>query len=278
MSYFKAQINLLLKRTSFKASLSGMCLCSVLFFLVNCVKEYGKISFDVHAAKYLLLCGGLPTVFDLIFSTIFPLIVVIPFSDTFFEERKDKAAEFCLIRQSNSTYYFSKLLAVFFSGFIIIFIPLILNYLLNFIAFPLDSSIDFTNFSISNSGVYSTGINTLVLFKNLFAKNMYIYNFLHILLMSFTGAFIAVIVYQFSFFYKNSRIILLCSFFVIYELCYIVLSGLGLDGFCIANYMLPSSLFAGQSVLGLILTYTMLILAAILPIPFAKRKLRDIYG
>lgn len=278
MSYFKTQINLMLKRTSFKVSLSAMCLGSVLFFIINCIQEYGKLSFNVHAAKYMFLCGGLPSIINFIFSIIFPLVVVIPFSDTFFEERKNKTVEFCLIRYNNSAYYFSKLLAVFFSGFIIIFIPFVLNYLLNFIAFPLDSSIDYTNISISNSGVYSTGINTLVLFKNLFAKNMYIYNFLHILLMSVTGAFMAVIVYQFSFFYKSSRIILLCSFFVIYQLYNIALSGTGLNSFCIINYMLPSSFFTGQSILGLALTYTLLILTAILPIPFAKRKLREIYG
>lgn len=278
MGYFKAQINLMLKRTSFQISLAAMCLYSVLFFLINCIKEYGKLYIDVHAAKYLLLCGGLDNVFTFIFSIIFPIVVVIPFSDTFFEERKNKTTEFCLVRYSNNKYYFSKFLTVFLSGFIIIFIPFILNYLLNFIAFPLNSTIDYTNFSVAVSGIYNSGINTLVLFRNLFAQNMYIYNFLHIILMSFTGAFIAVIVYQFSFFYENSRIILICSFFVIYQLYNIVLGGLGIDQFCIDNYMYASSLFSGQTVSGLILVYSILILTAILPIPFAKRKLRRIYG
>lgn len=278
MGYFKAQINLMLKRTSFQISLAAMCLYSVLFFLINCIKEYGKLYIDVHAAKYLLLCGGLDNVFTFIFSIIFPIVVVIPFSDTFFEERKNKTTEFCLVRYSNNKYYFSKFLTVFISGFIIIFIPFILNYLLNFIAFPLNSTIDYTNFSVAVSGIYNSGINTLVLFRNLFAQNMYIYNFLHIILMSFTGAFIAVIVYQFSFFYENSRIILICSFFVIYQLYNIVLGGLGIDQFCIDNYMYASSLFSGQTVSGLILVYSILILTAILPIPFAKRKLRRIYG
>lgn len=116
MSYFKTQINLMLKRTSFKVSLSAMCLGSVLFFIINCIQEYGKLSFNVHAAKYMFLCGGLPSIINFIFSIIFPLVVVIPFSDTFFEERKNKTVEFCLIRYNNSAYYFSKLLAVFFQA------------------------------------------------------------------------------------------------------------------------------------------------------------------
>ncbi|MBQ4349047.1 MAG: hypothetical protein IJC79_05460 [Clostridia bacterium] len=277
MRYFKIQLSLLFRRTSFIATFTLMCVYAIAAFFLNCINNFGKDVFAVPAAKYLFLGSNISNVMFYFIPLIFAVVAAIPFADTFFEERSRRTTEFCLVRCTDNQYYFSKLFAVFFSGFIVMFIPLIINYFLNFIAFPIESTVDYTNLPTSESGIYTTGIDTLVLFKEFFAKNMYIYNILHLFLISLTSGFISVVVFQFSFFYKKSRVMLICSFFIIYHIYTIILTAFGAREFCINNYIFASMVFEGQTIRGLFVVFIVLVLAAFLPIPFAKRKLRKIY-
>ena len=215
MKFLKAQLLLVFKRKSFIITLTIMCVFSMLAFLVNCYTTYGKCIVSVPAAKYLFV-GSIHynMFFPRVLYWLFPLVVALPFADTYFEERGTKTVEYCLLRCNNSQYYFSKLAAVFFSGTIVIMLPLLISFLLNLIAFPFESSVDFTNFSESDTWVFSTLIDRVVTFKNLLVDNMYLYLLAHIAVFSLAGGLIAVVVFQLSFFYKNSRIILNCFFFV----------------------------------------------------------------
>lgn len=277
MRYFKIQLSLLFRRTSFIATFTLMCVYAIAAFLIDCFEHYGEAVITVPAAKYMLMCSEHFNYLYFLLVPFFSLVAAIPFADTFFEERKNKTIEYCIIRCDNNKYYFSKLSIVFFSGFVIMCIPLIINYLLNFIAFPLDSSVDFTNFSVAESGIYNTGIETLVVLKGLFATNMYAYQFIHILLLSVACGFISVIVFQISFFYKKNRIRLIFSFFLIYQIYTIVLSYFNGSEFIFDNYIFSSQIFNGQTLRGVAITWTALILVAFLPIPFAKRKLVNLY-
>lgn len=276
MKNYLLQIKLLFKRKSFIVTLTVMILYSVFAFLLNCYTYYGKYFINVQAAKYLYFGSDFGDIIFVIYSLIFPLIAALPFADTYFEESKSRTTEFCVTRASNNTYYFSKLSAVFSSGFLVAAAPLAVNYLLNFIAFPLDSSIDATNLNYVDShlftGVYETG-----LFQNLFAQNIYLYNLLYLFLASVVSGLIAVIVFQFSFFYKKSRILLICSMFVIVNFLIIVMDSLGLSALNILNYIFASRFYCGQSMIGMLLTFVLIISAAMLPIPFAKKKLSDSY-
>lgn len=271
------QFKLMLKRKSFIITLSVMILYSVFVFIFNCIMYFNDDITSVKAAKYMFLGSDFANTPFVIFSLLFPIVVALPFSDTFFEERKNRTSEFCIMRESNNTYYYSKMITVFFSGFLVISIPLLVNMLLNFIAFPLDSSIDATNFSYINSSLFGAVMET-GLFQTLFAQNMYLYNLVYLFFASINGGLIAVSTYQFSFFYKKSRIFLICSFFIAYHFITILLESFGFDEFCLQNYIFASRFYCGQSLRGMIVTFTFMLLAAFLPIPFAKRKLNDSYA
>lgn len=278
MKSLKVQLILVFKRKSFIISLAVMCLFSMVAFLVNCYTNYGECIISVPAAKYLFI-GSMHynMFFPRILYWLFPLMVVLPFADTYFEERDAKSAEYYLIRCNNNQYYFSKFGAVFFSGIFVILIPLLINFLLNLLAFPFESSVDFTNFSKADTWVFSTLIDRVVTFKGLLVNNMYLYILAHIFLFSLAGGLIAVIVFQLSFFYKNSRIILNCFFFIIYHIYILVFDSFRLGEFCFDNYLFAFSSSSSQTIKGLFVTWGLLIVSAILPIPIAKRKLRDIY-
>lgn len=276
MRSFIVQLELLIKRKSFLLTLSIMCVYSIAVFVINCLTFYNNDIVTVKAAKYLYLGSDFLDLPFVIYSLVFPIIATIPFSDSFFEERKERILEFCLTRESNTSYYFSKLFAVFFSGFIVTFIPLLINMLLNFIAFPIDSYIDATNFTYVRSYLFEDVMET-GLFPELFAYNMYLYNLLYLFLCSFVSGLVSVIVFQFSFFYKESRILLLCSFFAVYHLVTIILNTIDANEFCINNYIFASMFYSGQTVRGMVVTFILISVGALLPIPFSLKRLDKNY-
>ncbi len=277
MKNFVIQLKLMAKQKTFVITISAAIIFSVIFFLLNCISEFHSDLNDVWAAKYYFLGSSFgQSIPKSIYFTLFPFIAVIPFADSFFEEREKRTAEFCMARLSNHTYYFSKLFAVFCSGVIVAALPLLLNMLLNFIAFPLDSTATFTNFSYVNAGIFTDYAGKYI-FKNLFLENIYLYNLLHTCFASLFSGLAAAVVYQLSFFYKRSRIMLICSFFIIYTFLEILLETFGLSEFCASTYIFGAQPIRGQSIRGMIVVFMLLAAAAILPIPFAKKRLNNFY-
>lgn len=278
MKCFKAQTELMLKRKSFIITLTGMILLSVAAFAANCLFFYGDYIINIRSAKYLTITSDLQlfSIIPTIFSLIFPLIPILPFADSYFEEREKMTVDFCLTRCSCKEYYFSKLAAVFISGAAVIGIPLIINYLLNFIAFPLDSVITSQGFAIPNCQIYFSEALDTIIFKDLFCKNMYIYNLIFILINSLFAGLSAVIIYQISFFYTQSRTILTLIYFAAYHLGTLVLSSFSGDSVSIGNYILSSHFLSNQTVFGLLIVLIILLLSAFAPTAFALKKLNDL--
>lgn len=277
MKYINIQLQLMFKRKIFIVAFVSMVLFSVITFTVNCIEAFNDNIVNVKAAKYLFVGSDLSFYFVEGLRLLFPFVAVLPFSDSYYEEKEKRTLEFCVSRISNNTYYFSKLAACFLGGVVIMFFPLLINMLLNFIAFPLDSSIDATNFSYIHSYIFDDVMET-GLFQTLFAENMYLYNLLYLVLLSLCSGLVAVIVYQTSFLFKIKRIILLGSFFAIYNFLILFFRLIGLDALCLDNYILAAMFYSGQTLWGMIATFASMVLAAFLPIPFAKRKLENCYG
>lgn len=276
MKYINIQLQLMFKRKIFIVTFVVMVLFSIIVFTANCLEFFNDDITNVRAAKYLFAGSNLSFYFVEVLQLLFPFIAALPFSDSFFEEKKNRTIEFCFSRTSNNIYYFSKLVACFIGGVVIMFFPLLINMLLNFIAFPLDSSVDSTNFSYVHSYLFDNVMET-GLFQTLFAENMYLYNFLYLVFLSVSSGLVAIIVYQISFLYQTKRIVLLGSFFAIYNFLILFFRLIGLDALCLDNYVFAAKFYSGQTLWGMVATFTLLVLAAFLPIPFAKRKLEDCY-
>ncbi len=276
MKCLKVQLELMFKRNLFIVSFTTMILFVAICFVINCLNFYNNDITTVLAAKYLFLGSDLSGYFVEFLKILFPFVATLPFSDSYYEEREKHTIEFCLSRITNETYYYSKLFTCFFGGFIIIAVPLLLNMLLNFIAFPIDSTIDATNFSYIHSYLFD-GVMQTGMFQNLFAQNMYLYNFLYLMLLSVTSGLIAVIVYNISFVFKIKRIALLLSAFMVYNFVSLLLFAIGLDGLCMNNYIFAGMFYSGQSLTGMIITFSFLILMSVILIFPAKRKLVECY-
>ncbi len=277
MKNFVIQLKLMTKRKTFIITLSAVMILSILFFLLNCISKWNLDLNNVWAAKYYYLGSYfVGDVLSHIYTIIFPFVSVIPFADTFFEEREKRTAEFCMARISNRSYYFSKLFAVFCSCVIIAAAPLLINMLLNFIAFPLDSTATYTNFSYAYAGVFTNYAGKYV-FKSLFLKNIYLYNLLHLSLAALFSGLAATAVYQLSYFYKKSRIMLLCSFFIVYTFLEILFGSFELDEFCASTYIFGAQPVVNQSARGMAVVFACMAAAAVLPALFARKRINDFY-
>lgn len=280
MNNIKSQFKILFKRNSFIMTLLCSYIFSIVTFVFYCFKEYGKDIILVPAAKYLAIgndIGG-ADLLSMIFYNIIAAMAIIPFADTYFEERQNGISQYCIMRTGNKSYYFSKMVTVFFSGLFVVFSTILLNHLLNFIAFPCDSTIVFSSQTYQDIQLYYNSIYHM-LFPNLFINNPYLYNLLFALFASLAAGFMAVLVFQVTFFYKKNRVVLICSAFIGYVFLDILMSSFGNMSmeFCLGNYLFPARYYCDQSARGLIVTFSALIIASLLPTPFAIRKMRNSY-
>ena len=273
---FKAQMKLMFKSNQFLFALTAMIAFVTLGFILNCISYFGSDIVAVPMANLLTVFNksSLDMSFS-IFSLAFPLFTALGFSDSFFTERKSHITDICLLRKNADSYYFSKLSAVFVSGLLIMLIPLLINFIMCIITFPVFSTSVGSNASALELSVYRHEAY-LVMFRSLFINYPYLRSLLSLALVSLTGGLVATITYQFSFFYSRSRIILLISFFAVYNFL-----GLILENFGYGKYSLNNNIFFGngrsyasESTLAALML--IMVLTVIVTIPFAKRKMNEL--
>lgn len=273
---FKAQMRLMIKSNQFLFALTAMIAFVTLGFILNCISYFGSDIVAVPMANLLTVFNksSLDMSFS-IFSLAFPLFTALGFSDSFFTERKSHITDICLLRKNADSYYFSKLSAVFVSGLLIMLIPLLINFIMCIITFPVFSTSVGSNASALELSVYRHEAY-LVMFRSLFINYPYLRSLLSLALVSLTGGLVATITYQFSFFYSRSRIILLISFFAVYNFL-----GLILENFGYGKYSLNNNIFFGNgrsyaSESTLTALMLIMILTVIVTIPFAKRRMNEL--
>ncbi|MGH2330585.1 hypothetical protein [Thermoanaerobacter mathranii] len=178
---------------------------------------------------------------DIYYLFFLTLPASIVFADTYLEDKKGNVLNFIITRCDKSLYVLSKGIVVFFSGFIIIFLPLLLDQLLYMIAFPL--------YAISevNAGnpVYDKYYLTQNYFKNLHTLNPYLHNLLYIFLDGFFGGTIAVLSYAVSFFKKVNRYIVVVLPTILFLTQNFIFALLGKTNYCLSYYLNVSPSIGG---------------------------------
>jgi len=66
---------------------------------------------------------------------MFPFVVILPFSFSYFEDKETQTYNFYVSRMGKKNYILSKAIVSFCGSFLIIFIPFLLNMLLNHITY-----------------------------------------------------------------------------------------------------------------------------------------------
>lgn len=195
------QLKLMLSAKSFRYALFFSCVFSCIAFIINCLSTFGRPLTDVPKAYFYFIGSYLSEAFYYVFSTLLPILCVVVFSDSYYRDRTKNTLPVLLMRTSPEKYYFSKGIAVFASGFVVVFVSLFINYMLCFITFPINKGCDFTMFPTYYSDFFINGSwSDGILMEELFALNPYLYNFLFLIFTSLTGGVYAAIVYNISYF------------------------------------------------------------------------------
>jgi hypothetical protein len=158
---------------------------------------------------------GRSNIYSITIRLLLPLIAVIPFADSYFVEKKNNLLPVLISRSSRRQYYFSKLFVVFISSVIVIAVPLLINMMLNSIAFPVSSLRDSTGWSSDETWYRDAFLEDRILFPNLFILHPYLYNFVFTAMLSLFSGLVGVFSYAASYFVKKNRVFVIALFFII---------------------------------------------------------------
>ena len=208
---FRQQLKQALRRKEFTIALAVVMLLCLLSFLYYCKEFQGAErnsvfpAYDAFAGNYsvLGLAGNL--------KIFFPILAVLPFADSFLVDRKLGEQTLTLTRATPSRYYWAKGAAVFLSAFLVFFIPLLTNYLLNFLAFPIES---YSHFGYDSSSGWYYDTMGRILFAPVFWNHPYLYNLLFVFYISAMCGLVALFTYALSFLIRNRLVTLFLLFFL----------------------------------------------------------------
>lgn len=287
-SNFKMQWRLMTSQKSFYWAMFFMIALSCVTFIINCFTVFGRPITAVPNAHFFYL-GSAAADLHSVFSLLLPLVAAFPFADSYFRDRKKNTLSVILMKTSAKNYYFSKLLVVFFSGFLIAFIPLLINYFLNFIAFPLTRGCDFTMFPVWTSSFFEAGKSGWlenIFLKELFVPHPYLYNFIFLILTSVLGGLFAAMAYNVSFFIKKQLVFVIAFPFVLTNAVLLVSSAVNLAlrlasvdfivNTKIENYFYAFSNVQEMGTIGMVIVAMLYGVILFGFMPLCLKKLRDI--
>jgi len=191
----KMQMAVLMQRKSAVIVYFGMMLLVLANFFENISRYYGKDLMEmVHPMKLVLLSDY--SSFGFYLMQYYPLLVVIPAAFSYIADRNSKELVFLQSRVGAKNYYFGKMIAVFLVTFMVFTIPLLVELMLNCIAFPIAATGD-----QSNMNLYDQSYIFLVrryLFSSFFVQNPYLYTGFLTIVFGLVSGVLAVFCLAFS--------------------------------------------------------------------------------
>lgn len=207
----RMQCRLLFQRREFWICLSVMVGLALVMPILDSVQIYGAELRRLRSAYYYgLIFHG--EKFDyFLFSA--PLCICYAFADSFFTDRQQLVLCPVFARMSPKTYLLSKMTVVSASAFFVVFLPLVLNLMVNGILFPIEGAVTYTGFMAYDENYIAFLEN--ILFPSLFLAHPYLYCLLFMGIAGVYYALIASLVYGISLFVKRARIWIVCGFFIL---------------------------------------------------------------
>jgi len=232
---------------------------------------YGdKIQGYLHYPKTLynsfigLEYDGLPPI---ILYMLFPLIVTLPYASSYFQDRKSGYLKNIFVRVDRKQYYAVKFVTVFFSGFFVCGVILLLSLFLTMLVFPMLLPECVTaNYAIANEND---------MWYNLFYSKPMTYTLLYILLdMLFCGCMTSLTLFISMF--TNTIFFSLTGSFLIFEITDYLLQTMGLTKWSPLSFYLPTQRNGSASFLIVIIEFIVLLLISFVPFYWKERK-KDVF-
>lgn len=153
------------------------------------------------------------TLASTLFFTLLPVFCVLPFAASLYTEKKSGYIKNVVHYTGKRNYFLSKILVVFTSGFLVVFVPLIINFLVVSAFIP--STVPHVNYN------FYTYVNFGDMWSDIFFSNPILYVALYILLDSVFGGILALSAVAVSFYIHNKVAIILIPFLSILGIDYL---------------------------------------------------------
>lgn len=191
-----------------------------------------------------------------LFFNILPIAAALPFSWSFYMERKTGYIKNIVSRVKKEYYYYSKIIAVFVSGVLVVLIPLILNFLMVSAFVPMCKP--FAGYTFYNH----------VYFGNMWADIFYtkpmLYTVLYMALESFYGGIFALLSFAVTFYINNIFAVQLLPFLITIALGYIEKLIFTSLGDVIWIEFVPTAFIHSRVSEGQVLSWSVILVTAIL--------------
>ncbi len=221
LNTMKFQLSIMMAKKEFKISFLVIFLYCIISFVYAAISQWGLDGAYVLSAN-ALFCGNAYSKTWYYFIYLFSFSIVLPFSSSHINDIECGITPFILTKSTRKEYYLTKIFVCFIGGFIIIFIPFLLNLALCHLTFPNNMNYQFGEYGMPNFFRTILGTNLsynteqkIIPFIKLFLNSPTIYNIVYICILSIVSGIFSVFLLCITYLKKLHRAILFVPIYVI---------------------------------------------------------------
>ena len=264
----KTELKMLTNRNQFQVMLLFGVTLSITAFLIDCLVWFSQSIEQVPPAYGTWMGTSLYS--NIVTATLFmlmPLYASIAYSDMFYVNQKSGYNNFIFTRSSRKNNVTSNAIMVFISGFIIVFLPLLLNQILCLIAFPFENT---TNLGIATYKAIQVHYNYPL--GGLSYHYPYLYNLVYCFIPAFFGGAFATLTLGISFWVDKGRVALFVLPFLLYQISTFILETTGNQTYSVYSYLRGGGGLSNLSVEWIFYLFLTMIGISIVLIIFAPKE------
>lgn len=218
-TYLKMNIKHLLRQKEFFFTLLFTVCLVIGFLLIDLFSFIGSHAFYRNPAWFYWGTAGMQAssmygsmdmvahVLEMLLLILLPFVAALAFSYCHFDNVQSGVIKTLIHRVGAGAYYRTNAVTVFFAGFLVIFLPLVLEQLVLCIAFPLQTPMNIATWPVVDD--YTKALLIPDQFAFLQMNYPYLYNFLLCLVPSVTAGIFAFCSYTLSLYFHRSRFLVL---------------------------------------------------------------------
>ena len=152
-----------------------------------------------------------------LFTAVFPFLVTLTFSFTFYEEKKSGVLNYALMRTREKYYYIGKALVAFLGNFIVVTVPYLCNILLNALVFP-ENGVTF--YGAEKEPLYYMNLleNSHMPFLLFYLKHTVGYLILYSIFLGMFAGLLGCFSYAAGLFVRRNRVLIFIPMYVLFYL------------------------------------------------------------
>lgn len=226
-----------LNRKEFKIVFAILMFLSVGSFLVTCYHFYGDSLTQIRSAHETgMLQGVYSTSFVIMLTVLLPLFATMIYSDSFYSEVQFGVYKSIMTRTSMPKYVGVKAICTFGLTFFTFFIPIMLNLLLNLIAFPVEGYDN--NYSLPPYVIDYCERNMFELIR---LESPYLYYCLYACIISMFAGVFSLLAFSFYFYVSKGKFFVHSGVFLGYILLHLFVNKMEMEKYSIMTYVRTES-------------------------------------